>query len=488
MELQESILKEAARKLDISPSDFKRAQDRFNAVRSWLENGSYNSGEEPDIYLQGSFRLGTVVRPYRGDKDGDFDIDQVCEIRKPISPNNPATLKNDIGDRLKENADYLRILDDEGKRCWTLKYASDGNRPGFHLDVLPALHSNLDQQHQIDITDKNSANYTWSKSNPRGYYYWFKSRNPISSEEQEVARANIYQENEDIYQHPDDVPKRLVRSNLQRALQLMKRHRDVKFAMMDRKPISIIITTIAAHVFERSDIVEILYDFTSYVLTRFEDFIRYGHLDNDGVLFHEDGNWVIPNPTNAEENFAEKWNTDREFPMEFFSWVSQLHRDLHAFVSSGVLDDFNLRSASAGTGDSYITLMKNKVNEEIDSNLLNSTNFLSLIHLAIDGKINWEEVQQLAQSTFDKAEDEGSKDISKVNFYQIAKHRGKNLSDEAAQDLRQVLKRNQESSAFVMCCNLILGTATPNMIRDCLSQDVLHWPILRLANSEHLFP
>ena len=75
MEIQESILKEAARNLDISPSDFRRAQERFNRckilAREWettfqVKNQKYISKE--------SFRLGTVVRPYRGDKDGDFDI------------------------------------------------------------------------------------------------------------------------------------------------------------------------------------------------------------------------------------------------------------------------------------------------------------------------------------------------------------------------------------------------------------------------------
>ena len=44
------------------------------------------------------------------------------------------------------------MLDDEGKRCWTIEYATEVNRPGFHIDILPALKSNEGTLHNIDIT------------------------------------------------------------------------------------------------------------------------------------------------------------------------------------------------------------------------------------------------------------------------------------------------------------------------------------------------
>jgi len=498
MEIQESILKEAARNLDISPSDFRRAQERFNAVKSWLENGNYISGQEPEIYLQGSFRLGTVVRPYRGDKDGDFDIDQVCEIHNPSDPKNPAILKHDVGDRLKENADYLRMLDDEGKRCWTIEYASEENRPGFHLDVLPALSSASYQEHQIDITEKNDEMYSWSTSNPKGYYYWFKSKNPISQEQQESARKAIYQANEKLYQQIDEVPKRLVRTNLQRSLQLMKRHRDVHFLGKDHKPISIIMTTITAHVYTGQDIVTTITNFISYTLARYESFVRDGYLENDGILYHDGSEWVIPNPVDhlspseEQENFADKWNTDRMLPMAFFSWTDQLRRDLSAFVSSNQVDDLNLKTIPIGTAKSYSTSLPDRVADETKRKYLNTPNFLNLIHLGIDGKVAWEPIAKLALSNFRNAEDKDSVDIAKINFYQVAIHRGKGLSHDAIEDVRQLLTKRSDSAAFVLCCNLLMGSVTNRMIRDGLNEsgysNVLQWPILRLAKPERLFP
>ena len=71
-------------------------------------------------------------------------------------------------------------------------------------------------------------------------------------------------------------------------------------------------------------------------------------------------------------------------------------------------------------------------------------------------------------------------------------HRGKNLSNEAINDVKKILSDNQNSAGFIMCCNLILGTVTHEMIRRCVSErphdNVLEWPIVRLADDCLLFP
>jgi len=93
----------------------------------------------------------------------------------------------------------------------------------------------------------------------------------------------------------------------------------------------------------------------------------------------------------------------------------------------------------------------------------------------------------VAQLEYDKAEDEQNKNIVKVNFYQIARHRGLSLSEDAKNDVKQVLADNLNSPAFVMCCNLILGTVTREMISRCIADcgydNVLQWPIMKLADT-----
>ena len=90
------------------------------------------------------------------------------------------------------------MLEEEGRRCWTLRYSDDAN---YHMDVLPCLVANdykmvMERAFStseystqeagklaIRITDKESDNYkydtcpeNWMKSNPFGYARWKRSR------------------------------------------------------------------------------------------------------------------------------------------------------------------------------------------------------------------------------------------------------------------------------------------------------------------------
>lgn len=74
--------------------------------------------------------LGTLIKPLS--EDDDYDLDAVCRVYYDFA--NPKDLKDLIGDALKKSERYNKLLTDEGKRCWTLKY-SDGSH--FHMDILP---------------------------------------------------------------------------------------------------------------------------------------------------------------------------------------------------------------------------------------------------------------------------------------------------------------------------------------------------------------
>lgn len=499
MASNESTLNDIGQHLDISATDYRRAQERYQAVGDWLSEGNYTCGAAPEIYLQGSFRLGTVVRPFRGDADGDFDIDQVCEITIPNSTSSAKDLKGDIGNRIVENKTYEKMLDPEGKRCWTIEYASDDGRPGFHIDVLPAFLAHSGTQFQIDITDKVSMAYSWSISNPKGYYYWFKSKNALSEDVVVSQRRQLFEFNRDLYENFDDVPVQLVRSPLQRAIQIMKRHRDVYFANRENRPISIIITTIAANIYTSGTILETILRFAQYAIERHRDTLRDGFLASDRVLDYENNEWSIPNPVmrnddpNEFENFADKWNEDANLPAAFFAWIYQLERDAKGFESSGVSDDLFLRTKKFGEGDRYSSILRRRAETLIEEESHSTPNLLDIIHLAIDERVDWDFVEKAALQEFRQAGDTSFKNIAKVNFYQVTRHRGRKLSKEAEADIRSILDEKKDSPAFVLCCSLLLGTATAEMLRDSLSSqegftDELRWPILRLSDPAMLVP
>ena len=139
LEKYSQFLDKVAENIDIHPSKYEDAVNRYQAVGRWLEDGDYSGcSGKPNIYPQGSFALGTVVRPIRGGVEAGYDIDLVSEL--PINKHltAPRIVKTMVGNRLQENDTYQRLLDEEGKRCWTLEYAEKDD-VGFHLDVLPCV-------------------------------------------------------------------------------------------------------------------------------------------------------------------------------------------------------------------------------------------------------------------------------------------------------------------------------------------------------------
>jgi hypothetical protein len=91
--------------------------------RGWLEAGTYPGVQGiPYVYPQGSFRLGTVVRPIRHGLECAYDIDLVCQLNADAGIT-PAAIKLMVGQRLVDHDTYRKMLDDEGRRCWTLLYS-----------------------------------------------------------------------------------------------------------------------------------------------------------------------------------------------------------------------------------------------------------------------------------------------------------------------------------------------------------------------------
>lgn len=327
--------------LDIPPSKYREAVERYQAVGAWLDaEQSPLKRHGLAIYAQGSFRIGTVVRPIKDGKEADYDIDLVCELRSPQERLNASELKGMVGDRLKDHATYQRLLDDEGRRCWTLNYAeSDGI--GFHLDVLPALHGSSEGKQAlrcrgvsegytrlaIEITERlGGGRHAWvpGGSNPAGFASWFESINAQAlSKVRALQKRALFEGHRKVFSSIEDVPDGLLRSPLQRAIQLLKRHRDVRFAgykWESEKPISMILTTLAGRAYQGEEDLE---DALAGILERIDDFAT------SGVIENRKGDWWIPNPVNPGENFADRWNDEGSHRAEaFFEWVAWLRQDL----------------------------------------------------------------------------------------------------------------------------------------------------------------
>ena len=333
------FLEKVAEDIDILPGKYKDAVDRYQAVGRWLEEGNYpGCSGDIAIYPQGSFRLGTVVRPLRRGVEASYDIDLVSEFPIRKLQVEPSTIKTMTGGRLQEHGTYRKLLDEEGKRCWTLEYAEQDG-VGFHLDVLPCVPDTLRlSDTSIAVTNKKGDVYDWSASNPKGYGLWFDRQNQsafglVVNEQKRVLQAQA----SDIFARVDDVPDQLVRTPLQRAIQLMKRHRDVKFNNTNYNgyaPISIIITTLAAQLYSNeADIYAALQGIVkklhAHSVLMDNGIVNKTIVPDSPIQHTTDGGWYIGNPVNEKENFADRWHEDNHARAEaFFWWVAELEKDL----------------------------------------------------------------------------------------------------------------------------------------------------------------
>jgi hypothetical protein len=112
-----------------------------------------------------------------------------------------------------------------------------------------------------------------------------------------------------------NVPRFGPRRPLQRAVQVLKRHRDLHFGDdIDATPPSILITTLAALAYtDETKIIDAVINIASTM---------------ESLIEFRSGIWWVANPVAPEENFADKWATHPERRTRFLDWMLQLGRDL----------------------------------------------------------------------------------------------------------------------------------------------------------------
>lgn len=340
----EELLRKITALLDLPDSAYEKATARYQDIGEWLgrENSSCVSND-PHIFPQGSFRLGTAIRPLSGAEE--YDLDLACNLRSGVSAltDSQEKLKLKIGNELEQYRIYRNIKAplNEKHRCWRLEYADTLN---FHMDIVPCIPENetrrkslalamenygMDRslatsvsEFSLGITDDRLPEYKklkseWIISNPEGYAKWFESK-------MATASINCYATEA---AQVDDIPTYRKKLPLQKVIQLLKRHRDKMFANdPDRKPISVIITTLAAQSYSGSPLIECcLMD----VLNGLKQFVISDSCE-------------VVNPVNPEENFADRWSMpqykDLLLKDNFHMWVKNVIRDFEFILATEDLD------------------------------------------------------------------------------------------------------------------------------------------------------
>lgn len=339
------------RGLDISPTLYNNAVEKYQALGNFL-NGN---GLEAEIYPQGSFAFGTVVRPSAKDSSASYDLDFICQVTGTRDDYTPSGLRDKVESVLKSSktyADRLKIYD----KCFTIEYADIGDI-GFSIDIVPATdESDITKRRLIlkssapNLIDTSISipkcssehKFQWITNNPKGVRKWFDDINaPFLASSKKAERMRIFEENSSIYASVEEIPSELERSALQRVIQILKCHRNNYYASVkdgdELKPISAIINVVVAKIAEQYNPDCTIFELLNYVLSELtiygehqhiteKDFIqKYG---NRAVFLRPAEKWYIENPANPEDNLADQWNNDARIPNKFFQWVGIAKGDL----------------------------------------------------------------------------------------------------------------------------------------------------------------
>lgn len=345
--LAKRAIDEIVENIDIPDSAYETAAKRYKDFGEWVARPEARCSKfSPHVYAQGSFRLGTVVRPFA--PKGEYDLDLGCRLRQGVTKatHTQKQLKHLVGADLEDYRVARQIAEkkEEKRRCWRLKYA---DTLPFHMDAVPSIPESTARRQVIKeamtragtsddlaasiagltgaITDNSLRNYEvitdeWRVSNSEGYALWFQSRMKLAQSlmEQRAALAKVAR--------VDDLPAYQWKTPLQRCVQILKRHRDVMFAGAEAsKPISAIITTLAAKAYAGE--------------TNVIDALR-NVLSKMGSLVSATSPRVA-NPVNPAEDFADKWADPNlshlQLEQRFWEWLRRAQSDFGVLETTGDL-------------------------------------------------------------------------------------------------------------------------------------------------------
>lgn len=319
---REELLARIAHQLELNSTRAERMETAYNAIFELLKNDeAFFAGVEIELYVQGSKRIGTTVKPINGD---DFDLDIVLHIHVLNRNYNPVDIYNALVEALERDTYYKSIMEKKA-RCVRLNYKDD-----FHMDILIGCLVTPDDFERLAIPERDLI--AWSSSNPKGFANWFMGlansaeRSMLKRfSEQLVLEAKIEQE-----QLPEnDLYNKLP---LQRGVQLIKRARDIYFTNKDFAVSSIVLTTLVGRFYNGQ---ESIYDTI--------DGVTQSIIDQHARSVRTGEKFQIRNPVDPNEVFTDTW-TDKHYGA-FYAFIQDFHTKWNRLKQ-----DFNQ------SGEAYIDL------------------------------------------------------------------------------------------------------------------------------------
>lgn len=293
----EDLLARMAEAIQLDSTRREKMEDTYHAIENVLDSDEQFFGDiRFELYPQGSVSLGTTVKPIG---KNEFDLDIVVHIKADYQDFTPIEVYNQLKRVLLDSGNHKDLVELKN-RCVRLNYAGD-----FHMDILPGIQESNYDENRLVVPDRELGD--WTSSNPRGFSSWFLSKNNAVIQtylEKAYAQAEL---------PPDDFAKK---KPLQRSVQLVKMYRDQYFENNHSKSTSsIILTTIFAEYYQGEDSI---FSTIENIINKIKVDISSREITNQRI--------VVLNPVNNQEDFSEKWDSDKEpeLYLEFKKFINHL--------------------------------------------------------------------------------------------------------------------------------------------------------------------
>ena len=304
----DDLLDKMAEAVQLDDTRYDRMKTSYESVKDWIENDeTFFKPYNYDVYPHGSVRTLTTVKPFGKD---EFDLDIAIHL-KSNTPHTPHRIYAELKRCMEAYAKKHGLKIEAKNRCVRLDYAGD-----FHMDILPGIQETAFDQNKIKVPDRELGD--WVSSNPRGYGDWFMGKANLVKESLLEKSMRAEKLPADNFKH---------KKPLQRAVQLIKRYRDIYFQKDDTyKTSSIILTTIAGEYYLGEDSI---FDTVNNIITTIRTHV------NQPI-----GRLKILNPVNAEEDFTDKWDDEPEYYEAFKKFASHLYNEWQKLkMQHGVLNE-----------------------------------------------------------------------------------------------------------------------------------------------------